>query len=489
MRLKNKTGTAIDSLLLTFVRLVTASLGIIITKLLSTQFSLQEYGTYSQANLIVATITSMTILGLSDATNYFYNASIDEETKKKNIATIFGIQYIVGVVAAILIMIFQIPIIRYFKNEELKNLMVFIAILPVFENILPMLQVLFISIGQAKLIALRNFWVSVVRLLIIVVACFVTKSIRTIFAILLVLDIVQVVIFMKQLSSRGVRIQLKYFSRQSVPMILKFCIPMAVYVLVNSLNRDIDKYIITYFTDTETLGIYSNAARLLPFDMIVASFITVLIPIITRQIKQLDYEKAFLTLKIYLKLSYYTSWIFVVAAIINAERVMLLLYDKKYLAGLPVFIIYLLVDMFRLMGTTLVIVAKGKTKLLMRISLIVLGANFVFNIISFLAMGVVGPAFTTLIVTIFLTVILLFISAKELNNKFRKLWDCKELFVFSAELVGIAIIFLKIDHILEYYINSPIVMLVISAGAYISILLLLNAKKIIKVMREINSVE
>ena len=76
---------------------------------------------------------------------------------------------------------------------------------------------------------------------------------------------------------------------------------MAVFVLVNSLNRDIDKYVIAFFTDTETLGIYSNAARLLPFDMITASFITVLAPIFTRQVKAEDNSKVLDTLKIFIR--------------------------------------------------------------------------------------------------------------------------------------------------------------------------------------------
>ena len=191
----------------------------------------------------------------------------------------------------------------FYARHNLVTIM-FVAWMPVFENILPMLQVLFVSVGQAKLIAFRNFWVSCARLAVVAVACFITKEVRTIFAVLLVLDILQVIIFKKQLSDRGYGVDLKKFSAKLAPEILKFCIPMAVFVLVNSLNRDIDKYVIAFFTDTETLGIYSNAARLLPFDMITASFITVLAPIFTRQVKAEDNSKALDTLKIFIRVCY-----------------------------------------------------------------------------------------------------------------------------------------------------------------------------------------
>lgn len=479
-------GTAFDSVLLTFVRLVTAFLGILITKLLSTQFSLQEYGTYSQANLLVSTTISFTILGLSDATNYFYNSVSNEKIKRKNISTIFGLQYIIGVFAVIVIIAFQNPIIGYFKNPDLKQIIIFVALMPLFENLISMLQVLFVSTGNAKLIALRNFGVSSAKLLIVFLACFITKSIYTIFAILLFLDVLQVVIFMKQFADLKFKIRLTYFKARLIPNILRFCIPMAIYVLVNSLNRDIDKYVIMYFTDTETLGIYSNAAKILPFDMITASFITVLTPIITREVRSGDNSGALLTLKMYMRVCYLTTWVFVVGAIINARELMLLFYDEKFLVGLPVFIVYLFVDLIRLMGTTLVITASGKTKILMCYSIATLALNFIFNIVTFKMFGMIGPAVTTFVVTLLLTGLLLRVSAKELNSQLRQIFDWKEILMFCTELVLIGIVARIIKQFLYLYIASPIIILILDYGIFCLILMLLNMKKIISLMKAIN---
>ena len=54
---------------------------------------------------------------------------------------------------------------------------------------------------------------------------------------------------------------------------------MAIFTLVNTLNRDIDKYVISAVSDTETLAIYANAAKVLPFDIILISFMTVTAPV------------------------------------------------------------------------------------------------------------------------------------------------------------------------------------------------------------------
>ena len=487
--MKEKTrleGAAVDSVFLTFARFVTALSGIAVAKLLSTQFSLQEYGTYSQANLIITTVTAITILGLTDATNYFYNTESDKETKTRYMATIFGMQYMVGILAAIAIMIAQVPIVHYFKNKDLKKTIMFVAWMPVFENILPMLQVLFVSVGQAKLIALRNFWVSCARLAVVAVACFVTKEVRTIFAVLLILDVLQVIIFKKQLSNSGYSINLRKFSSKIVPEILKFCIPMAVFVLVNSLNREIDKYVIAFFTDTETLGIYSNAARLLPFDMITASVITVLVPIITRQVKAEDNRKALDTLKTFIRVCYYATWIFVVGAIVNARELMLFLYDEKYLSGLSVFVLYLFVDLISLMGTTQVLVAKGKTTFLMILSTVTLGLNSIFNTCAFKMFGIIGPAVITLIVTIAYTVAILNFSAVSLQGTFSQLFDLKELLVFSAELGVLAILCYVLKNALYKLGATFVVVLILTYGVFCLAALLLNYKKFMSLLRTVN---
>lgn len=482
-------GAAIDSVFLTFARFVTALSGIVIAKLLSTQFTLQEYGTYSQANLIITTVTSITILGLTDATNYFYNTAPDEETKTKYVATIFGMQYIIGILAAIVIMIVQVPIVHYFKNDDLKKVIMFVAWMPVFENILPMLQVLFVSVGQAKLIAFRNLWVSCARLAVVAVACFVTKEVRTIFAVLLVLDILQVIIFKKQLSNRGYGVNLRKFSSKIVSKILKFCIPMAVFVLVNSLNRDIDKYVIAFFTDTETLGIYSNAARLLPFDMITASVITVLAPIITRQVKAGNNRNALDTLKTFIRVCYFATWIFVVGAIVNARELMFFLYDEKYLSGLSVFVLYLFVDLIRLMGTTQVIVAKGKTTSLMLLSIITLGMNFILNICAFKVLGNVGPAIITLVITIAYTVVILNFSASILHSNFLRLFAWKELLLFSSELIILAFLALILKSLLYKLGSTVTVTLIVTYGVFCFAAFLLNYKKVMSLLRTVNKLK
>ncbi len=479
-------GAAADSIVLTFVKVVTALLGILSTKLLSTQFSLQDYGTYSQAMLIVSTVTSITILGLTDATNYFYNAADDDETKQKNIATVFGIQYFVGVLSGMLICALCVPITRYFNNEDLLRVIFLAAWIPVFDNLIPMLQVLFVSIGKAKLIAIRNFIVSAARLLFVAIAAFLTKDIGTIIALILALDVLQTVYFFYSFSKCKFRIKLSDFRKELVKPVLTFSIPMAVFVFTSALSRDIDKYVISYFTDTQTLALYTNAAKVLPFDLFTASFLTVLVPIVTRQVRNRDYSAAQTTLKAYLRIGYLTTWILVAGAIINAKEMMLFFYDEKYLPALGVFIVYLLVDFTRFANTSLILSAKGKTRVLMKWSVLSLAANLVLNVIAYMAFGVIGPALTTLLITIILIIIYLTISAKEIDTCFVQLFDWREMSLETVEIVVLGGAAYAIKRLLYTWSLSYIVILILVYGFFVGAMFLLNKKRLQDCLRTIN---
>lgn len=482
-------GAAVDSIILVFVQVITSVLGLVVTKLLSVHFSLQEYGTYSQGMLIVTTTSSIIILGMTNAVNYFYNKTSDEEEKRSYVSTIFTSQYILGLLSAIIIIAIQNPIIRYFNNVQLRGAIYILAWLPLLQNLIPMLQVLFVSVGKAKLIAIRNLVISLARLLAVIVACYVTKNIIHIFYVLLVLDIGQVLFFLISFSRLKYRIGIKYARAKYLKPIFAFSIPMAVYILTNSLSRDLDKYVISFMSDTETLAIYTNSAKVLPFDLVTASFITVLIPIITRLIGNKKYEEAENAFKAYLRLGYMATWIMAFGAVVLSKELMEFLYDAKYLPGLSVFIVYLFVDMIKFANTSIILVAKGKTSVLMKCSIAALLINLVFNILAYKSIGMLGPAFVTLIITFGLTLSLLIFGAKEINSSILKLFDWKEMGIILIELIVIGSLTYVINRYLSEIINKDSVRLAICYLLYGAMMVALNYRRILSCLGDINKLK
>ncbi len=479
-------GTAVDSLALTFVQIVTSLLGMVVTKLLSVNFSLTDYGTYSQALLVCNTAKSITIFGLTNATNYFYNNTTDEKKQKEMVSTVFSIQYIVGLLGGFVILLFTVPIANSFDNERLKSLLWLVAFVPLLANLLSMLQVLFVSIGHAKVIALRNFIVSLIRLCGVVVACYITQDIVTILTVSLLSDIAQVVYFLAVFAKKKFLVNPFKANIKFIPEILKFCIPMAIYVSTNSLSRDIGKYVVSMFTDTETLAIYSNASRLLPFDLITSSFITVLIPVITRYMNSENFDKAKETFSAYLRLGYMANWILIAGAVAVSPQLMVFLYDEKYLPGLPVFIIYLFADMIRFANVTAVLVGAGKTRILMSISLVGLALNFILNIFAMQWFGIIGPAAVTLLINLGCAICNLHFSSRCLKTKIHKLFNFKEMGLIVAELIGVGACCVFLCNKFTELGWNYFFILVAGYGMFCLAMLGLNGKKIFGALKEIN---
>lgn len=486
---KIKSGILSDSVWLTFVKLVTALISIIITKILSEKLSLIEYGTYSQGNLIVVTVTSLSILGLSDGANYFFNRSRDEETQKTYIDSVFGIQLVAGVICSIAIFGGQRLWTAYFDNDALSPIYIWLMFSPMLSNYIAMYQVLFVSIGKAKVIAARNFILSVMKLLIVIAAVYFFEDIVVIFALLLLTDAIQTLYFAIFWRYKKFWINPFKINAHVAKEIFAYCIPLAIYILTNTLTRDLDKLVVSKFTSTEEFAIFTNCAKVLPFDMFSASIATVMIPTVTRYIGGKKYEEAQQLYRNYLCLAYTTTWIIAAGAVFCASDLMKLLYDEKYLSGLWVFVIYIFVDMIRFANVAVILRAKGKSMTLMLCSFAALLANLILNITFVQWFGVIGPAISTLFVTLGMNIFLLMKGADILQCKLRNLLDIKDMSILFLQLLVCVIPLLFVTYLFREYLPQVKAefRFFIAYATYGIPILLMNVKKILKLMKNINN--
>lgn len=480
-------GTSVDALWLTMVRLITMVLGLICIKIISVYFSLEEYGLYAQAILIVSTVCSFSILGMTDAVNYFYNTQAEQSHNKEHyLATIFGLQTIIGTVAGLAIIFGANFLIDYFKNPQLYAAIGWIAFQPLLQNYIPMLQVLYISVGRAKSIAVINLILSIIRLIIFIVATFYTKSIVTILALTLICDIGQVLYFVIDLKKHSIVIRLKKFTKQLCWPILSYAVPMAAFVIINALLRDVDKWIIGYYSNSEELAIYTNCSRLLPFDILTTSFCTVLVPIVTKYIKG-HKDKVCQVYGDYLNIGLLLTSILVGVALWLSKDLLLCLYDQKYLPGLGVFIVYLLVDLSRFANVTLLYSASGNAKKLLHIVIATFVMNLCLAILLYKIIGLLGPAIATLFAMFFSYACYIRGGSRILEYPILKLFDYKSFIIVVLEVCIIGYLALIVSDNLIAGI-SPVARFMILYPVSILIIGSLNYKKILTLIKSINAV-
>lgn len=482
-------NAANDAGALALVKLMTMLLSLITTRILSTCLSTFAYGTYSQVLLIVSTVTSITTFGLMDAVNFFYCTINDSRERETYTSTIYMLQCCISSASGIAILLLSYPICQYFGNHELHKYLAFAAVLPLMQNCISLLQVLFVSVGKARQLAVRNLIVSLLQLSCAVTVGFWLQEIGFIFMVTIALDVGQVAFFMWSLKRNGCQIKATSCNFNLVGKIFRYSVPMAIFTAVNTLNRDMDKYMISAVSNTETLAVYSNAAKVLPFDIILTAFMTVLLPHITRQISEKHFNKAVQTYRAYLEVSYISTSLFAFSVLSVAPQAMELLYSKKYLSGLPVFCIYIIVDIFRFTNITLILSASGKTKLLMRLGFVGLASNFVLNYLLYQLLGITGPAFATLLVSLGLGGSIMHYSAKELHTSVRGLFDCGFLLKFTLECLCGMVVFTSLQKWLSGNgLNYFLILLIIASG-YMLCVGLPNLKRFLNAVKQISSLK
>ena len=419
-----KQNNSVDAILLALMRLLTILVNMLSTAILSRNLSLDSYGTYASANLVVNLFTTLTQLGLMDAVNYYYHQK--KLNSRDCINTIFFIQICIGLACGGVILGGQRGITAYFDNPGLAGLYGYLALRPMMGNLFSSLLVLQMSIGKARAVAVRNALMALAKLITILITSFLTRDIATIFIAYLLLDGITLFYFYRNFRRESFAINPFAFKGKLIKPIMAFAVPMGIYVMANSLSRDMDKLVIGYFENTQTLAVYANCSTLLPFDMVSAAFLTIMIPIMTQLVQNEEYERGARLFGAYLRVGFITTFMFTGACIVMAEEVIMLLYGGQYLSGKWIFVLYTLVDMAKFAGVSLVLSAKGRTKMLMAISLGALACNAVLNPVLYWLMGVPGPAVATVMITLGTTAVLLAISSGILKTSIHCLleWKC-----------------------------------------------------------------
>ena len=486
---KPRSGSAVDSLLLASVKLVTLGSTMANTMILSHSLSLEAYGTYAQGVLLVTLCADATILGLADAVNFFFNRDSGESATREYVSTVFVLQIVIGVVTAAALVALRGEIGDYFSNPALAALVVFLAFRPMLTNMTSVLQVLIVSIGRARAIAVRNVVFSALKLVAVLVTALLTSSIAALFAMLLVLDLLSVLWFWDCFRRWKYMIRLIRPRWDRIREILAFSLPMAVYVLTASLMRQVGELVIGMHESTQRYAIYANCATILPLDVVSASFLTVIIPIVTRYIGAGRKDRVRLLFRHYLAVGYLTTVTFSVSCFVVAPEAIQVLYGARYLPGYAVFCLYLVTTMVRFASLSLILSAAGRTRTLMVVSLAAVVLNAVLCVALYALMGFVGPAVASVAVNVGMTAVLIRLSLKEMDGGLATAFDAGALGLYALSTLAAALGGWALRRALVALGLPALVITVLVMCAVSAAVLLINIKSLAASLRALNSMK
>ena len=482
MEKDRKRGVATNSIILAFVQCLTMVTGILQTMILSRALTEAEYGTYSQGMLVVNFIIPFLLLGMANAITYFSGqTSID---RQKTIKIIFTMIIFTGSVGAAGILCCSKLIQGYFGNPLLAGILPLAAWLPLLLNLISAYQTLFIAEDMATSIAIRNAVVAVVQIGIIAVSVLYFHDIRIIFVLLLVMDAVQIIVFSQVFARRQYRVRPMLITREISGRILEYSIPMAVSTAIGTISIYMDKLLIGRMMSVEDFALYSNMSKELPFAFVISSFTTVIMPAFIRMHANGEDEKLKVFWSKYLELGILINWIMCGTAIFCAKDLLVFLYSEKYLRGVEVFVVYLTVEMCRFSYFGIILSTFGNTRGIMMSSLISLVSNFVLNIVLFHLMGMIGPAIASLISIMLMQVLQIVKSCSLLKCKVYHVFNIKSIVILVVEIIAVGTLVRALGSHWDVY---PIVRLILCGGFIAGVLLLINTRRILSLIKDINT--
>ncbi len=416
-----------EATLLTISKMANLVITMATSMLLSRFRTLEEYGTYSQLDLVLNLLTTLFLLGIPNAINFFYPRADTNDERKIFLQTFFSINTILSVIAG-LAMIFSLPLlVIYFKNEKLYQFVYFMVLMPWAKITIQERGNLFVAANKTRTLIKHTLANSVALLGIIIL----TKICNQSFGFYMILYVLVELGFglIVYIEAKKLTGSLAFkIDRLLLKKILIYSIPIGISDMVSTISKEVDKLMIGGFLNTESLAIYTNAAREIALTVISTSFIAVLMPKLSRLINEKKQKEAVVIWKSTTSFTYIFMCFGVSALIVFAPQVITILYSEKYLPGTNVFRIYSLILLWRTAYFGTILSLYGKTKKILYCSITSMILNVILNYVLYMVLGFTGPAWSTFISVGIVNLLQLKLSANILKIKMGQIFPWRELF-------------------------------------------------------------
>lgn len=400
-----------DAVRLTASKVITLVITTLTTMLLSRFRTFEEYGTYSQLLLVVNLFTSLFMLGLPNSINYFLARAENQDEKRRFLSVYYTLSTLLSFVVGI-VLVLSVPLIEsYFHNSLIGKFYYFLAMYPWASIIGSSVENILIVYKRTSLLMVYRVVNSIALLASVVVVQWMGLGFATYVGAFIAINAVfaiAVYVMVYKLSN-GITV---YFDKDLIKTIFEFSIPIGLASVVGTLNTEIDKLLIGYLMDTDQMAIYTNAAKELPLTIIASSITAVLLPQLTRMIKQKKAREAVNLWSVATELSFIIIAFVVAGLFTYAKEVVSILYSDKYLPGIDVFRIYTLNLLLRVTYFGIVLNAYGETKKIFWCSILSLLLNVVLNLVFYWIFGMIGPAIAT-----FLSILLVLLLQLKMTSK------------------------------------------------------------------------
>lgn len=484
-----KQSIAGDATKLIIVKILTTALTMLSTMLLSRFRTLEEYGTYSQIQLVITTVVTLFMVGLPNSTNYFLAKAENRVEQKEFLSIYYTLCTISGLLSGVIILLFLPFIENYFKNCSISIFWYFLLLYPWTKIILSGIENILIVFNKVKKLVVFKILYSVATLGVIALCWLLGISFYMYMIFFLATEVI-FSLWVYKISAETVSGLKILFNKNKIREIIVFSLPVGLASVVGTISIELDKLMIGFFYNTEQLAIYTNASKEMPVAIVASSITAVLMPQMVRLLKHERKEDAVELWKAATNLAYICIAFLAAALFVFAPDVITILYSEKYLQGVDVFRVYSLVLLLRTTYFAIVLNAIGKTKFILITSIISLGLNVILNGLCYVIFGFIGPAIATFLSIAVIAFVQLFYTGREINLPLRRIFPWKSIGIITVVngVAGGLVFLIKERLILDHAIGSigeTVVLGCVWGGIY----LLLERKRIMKLWQYLKQAE
>lgn len=467
------------------------AVSLIKTMVIARMFSLTEYSTYTKMLLILDFAFAIIVLNLPSSANYFVAKAKDEEDRKDFIFTYYCLCTIVGIFLSALLVLIAPLMGELLNNSSIDTFKWFFAFTCLPQVITKATSYVLTSQGKSDVAVKISFASSVMTLVGLIIAFKSSNSFVVCLVVILAVEWIMTLVgyyvgvqnlggLFKDLGNRAnedgkVRFRITYIRK-----IYAYIIPVGLSSLVLVINTRVDKVLVSLNCSDKFYAVYANASKELPIAALSVAIASVIIPKLVKFIKTNDEMKAIKIWEHALVFVSSISLLLLVGTFVFAPEVMTIIYSSKYLDGVSIFRVYLLLIPFHCIEYTLLLSAMGQTKYILRSSIISMIVNIILDFVLMYAIGVIGLGIATILATIVMVILQLYYTANLLKVKISDLVPINKLAVLLAINLLFGLAFKIIQRIIKLDTIISSVGEAIVLGAIWSIIYFLLIAKYIK---------
>ncbi|RMA58949.1 lipopolysaccharide biosynthesis protein [Ulvibacter antarcticus] len=377
-----------------------AVLFILIDYVFSKQLSIYEFGAWKEIFFLFNLGIPLVAFGLPEGYKYFIAKDSRFEYFFNNVLTILLI------ISVGIFMIIGLTNIMHFSGLiNLKQYYLYSLLFP-----LPLvgfllnktLRYTYINLDQAEKLTKLSAYGAIGSVIVILIGAYFvsqSKSLVILVAILIYFSIFFIPSIFYLIALPGIKLKFG-MNKIAARQMLVYGFPLYLATFAGILSNYLDKLIVNVTSDEATFAIFAVGAFEIPiFAMLSAAFSQQIFPKMVRYVEDGQEDKAKdIWIDTTRKVSLITYPIILVVMFF-AEEIIFLIYNKNYAASVILFKTYLLVALFRNNSYGILLTAKGETKIITKVSLLILTLNLIVSLTLYYFFDLIGIVFGTLIST------------------------------------------------------------------------------------------